>query len=247
MNTLIQTVRTSLLELDAGMKGTLNISDAMEELSGCIFLGKQPERWIKVAYGSLKDLLLWYDDLLLRVAQLAEYSEELVAPKSLWISGLFNPMSYLTAIKQYTARSKRLALDDMGFRTQITNWFDPAEVPEKAEEGAYIHGFTVQGAAWEKGRGADEGNLMEMIPKELTPDLPVMLVTAVLVEEQIALGYQLDLGVCTSSAFYRCPTYVTSARGPGNFVTTVYLKLESDEADPRKWVLAGCALIMQPE
>lgn len=68
MNILLDTVRLSLIELDAGMKGTLNISDAMEELSNCIFLGKQPERWVKVAYNSLKELNSWFDDMLRRVS-----------------------------------------------------------------------------------------------------------------------------------------------------------------------------------
>jgi len=67
MNILLDTVRLSLIELDAGMKGTLNISDAMEELSNCIFLGKQPERWVKVAYNSLKELSSWFEDMLRRV------------------------------------------------------------------------------------------------------------------------------------------------------------------------------------
>lgn len=96
-----------------------------------------------MAYNSLKDLSSWYEDMLLRIEQLVEYSEELIAPKSLWISGLFNPMSYLTAIKQFTARAKGLALDDMGFQTAVTNWFTKEEVPEASGEGAYIHGFTV--------------------------------------------------------------------------------------------------------
>jgi dynein heavy chain len=143
MNILMFTVRTSLQELDAGLKGTLNISDQMEMLSNCIFLGKQPDRWIKVAYGSLKELSAWYEDMNIRIEQLVEYSEELIAPKSLWISGLFNPMSYLTAIKQFTARQKGLALDDMGFQTAVSNWYHKEEVPEAATEGAYIHGFTI--------------------------------------------------------------------------------------------------------
>jgi len=33
MNTLIFTIRTSLEDLDAGMKGTLNMTDNMEKLS----------------------------------------------------------------------------------------------------------------------------------------------------------------------------------------------------------------------
>jgi hypothetical protein len=74
-----------------------------------------------------------------------------------------------------------------------------------------------------------------MIPKELTPELPVMHVTAILVQDHTAKGY------------YECPAYVTSARGPANFVTTCYLKLIDEDADWRPWTLAGCALIMQPE
>jgi hypothetical protein len=77
---------------------------------------------------------------------------------------------------------------------------------------------------------------MDMIPKELTPELPIMYVEAILVSE-----------MSVKTGYYHCPSYVTSARGPANFVTTVYLKLESDEADPRRWTLAGTAIIMQPE
>jgi dynein heavy chain len=71
----------------------------MEALGTSMFLGQQPELWAKYAYFSLKALGAWFDDLMLRIAQLIEYAEELVAPKSLWISGLFNPMSFLTSIK----------------------------------------------------------------------------------------------------------------------------------------------------
>jgi dynein heavy chain len=65
---------------------------------------------------------------LLRIQQLVEYSEELIAPASLWISGLFNPMSYLTSIMQVTARRDNLALDDMALKTDITNVKDKAEI-----------------------------------------------------------------------------------------------------------------------
>lgn len=98
MNTLIFTVRLSLEELDQGMKGSLNITENMEKLAHSMYVNQVPALWEKYAYASKKELLVWYDDLLERIAQLEEYSEELIAPISLWISGLFNPMSYLTAI-----------------------------------------------------------------------------------------------------------------------------------------------------
>jgi dynein heavy chain len=38
MNTLIFTLRTSLEDLDAGMKGQLNITDAMEKLAESMYI-----------------------------------------------------------------------------------------------------------------------------------------------------------------------------------------------------------------
>lgn len=98
MNTLISTMRMSLEDLDAGLAGQLNITEDMEDLANSLFVGTVPALWVKYAYFSIKDLTNWFDDLLLRIAQLVEFSEEMIAPKSLWISGLFNPMSFLTAI-----------------------------------------------------------------------------------------------------------------------------------------------------
>jgi dynein heavy chain len=155
MNTLIFTIRTSLEDLDAGLKGQLNITDEMESLADKMFINLQPDLWVKYAYFSLKDLVTWFEDLLARIAQLEEYQDELIPPKTMWISGLFNPMSFLTAIKQATARAKGLPLDGMDLQTTVTNERDPANVNEAAEDGAFIHGFTLQGAAWENGRGGE--------------------------------------------------------------------------------------------
>lgn len=107
-----------------GLKGQLNITDDMDMLAAKMNLNLQPDIWIKYAYFSLKSLPAWFDDLLLRIKQLTDYSEELIAPCSLWISGLFNPMSYLTSIMQVTARRDNLALDDMTLKTIITNTKD---------------------------------------------------------------------------------------------------------------------------
>lgn len=73
-----------------------------------------------------------------------------------------------------------------------------------------------------------------MVPKELTPELPVMHVTAIPKEHQVGLGY------------YKCPVYVTSMRGP-TFVFTANLKMESEEFDEKVWILAGVGLFMSPE
>jgi len=214
MNTLTFTMKKSLEDLDAGLKGSLNMTDDMEVLSTSMFLGIQPALWVKYAYFSLKSLPNWFDDLQLRIGQLIDYSEELIAPKSVWISGLFNPMSFLTAIMQVTARRDQLPLDNMCLKTDVINFRDPGDIQEVPDNGRYIHGMFLQGASWELGRGPEQGNLTEMIPKELRPELPVVHITAIERKDQVAAG------------FYDCPVYVTSMRG-GTFVFTAKLKMDS--------------------
>jgi len=53
--------------------------------------------------------------LILRIDQLSEWTreEKIEIPRSIWVAGLFNPMSFLTAIMQVTARAKGLPLDDV--------------------------------------------------------------------------------------------------------------------------------------
>ena len=234
MNTLTSTMRKSLQDLDAGLAGALNITEDMETLSQSLFLNKQPALWVKYAYFSLKDLVMWFDDLLLRIKQLDQYSEELVTPASLWISGLFNPMSFLTAIMQVTAREKGLALDDMVLKTDILNIRDPTQITEAAEEGRYIHGFFLEGAAWDLGSGTEQGSLTDMVLKDLHPELPVMHVTSIERKDVVKDG------------FYKCPVYITSQRGP-TYTFTSLLRMESDEFDEKLWILAGVALLMSPE
>jgi dynein heavy chain len=155
MNTLLGVIRFSLFELDAGLKGQLNITDAMELLANSLALNRVPAEWEKYAYFSKKGLLDWFSDLLLRINQLTIWSTDMITPKSLWIPGLFNPMSFLTAIMQVTARQNNLPLDDMTLKTDITNTKNWEELPGPAESGAYVHGFFLEGAGWECGRGGE--------------------------------------------------------------------------------------------
>ena len=48
-----------------------------------------------------------------RTNQLTQWAQDLRTPKSLWISGLFNPMAFVTAVMQITARAKAFPLDQV--------------------------------------------------------------------------------------------------------------------------------------
>ena len=61
---------------------------------------------------------------------------------------MFNPMSFLTAIMQKTSREKILPLDNMSLQTNMTFFKSAEEVTAPAENGAYIHGLVLEGAAW---------------------------------------------------------------------------------------------------
>lgn len=149
-------------DLDAGLRGALNMTDTMEALANQLNLNIVPPFWEKYAYASKKPLLDWFADMRERQAQLVRWSEALETPAVVWISALFNPMSYLTAIMQTTARAKGLGLDYMVLVTDVSNTMDVAEYPEFATEGAYIYGFFLEGAGWEKGRGGEQGYLTDM-------------------------------------------------------------------------------------
>lgn len=233
MNLLLSTIRKGLVDLQAGMEGALNMTDAMEATAAALRINKVPGDWAEQAYFSKKTLQEWFVDLLLRVQQLAEWTDDLETPAVLWLAGLFNPMSFLTAIMQVTSRAHQLPLDDICLRTDVKNSFSKEDF-KTAEVGAYVNGFFLEGAAWEVARGDEQGYLVEMQPKVLHPELPVMHVTAIRRADRV------------TDAMYECPVYVTSLRGP-TYVFAASLQMESEDVPISRWILAGVALLMSAE
>lgn len=78
-----------------------------------------PDSWAAVGYPSLRTLGSWMHNLLARVAQIQEWTGDLTVPKSVNLSYLFNPQSFLTAIKQTTARRNEWALDKTVLITEV--------------------------------------------------------------------------------------------------------------------------------
>ena len=137
MNVLLAAMRRALAELDLGLKGDLTMTEPMERLMTALANDAVPGSWTLLAYPSLRPLSSWMVNLLARVAQLAEWTADLVVPKSVWLSGalalparhchgqgtsacvstaawragLFNPQSFLTAVMQTTARRNDWPLD----------------------------------------------------------------------------------------------------------------------------------------
>jgi dynein heavy chain, axonemal len=153
------------------MKGQLNMSQSMEDLIQAIATNQWPGRdpfsicrWESKAWPSMKNLLSQYNDMLLRVAQLKAWSSELVTPYSLWLSGLFNPTSYLTAVMQVTARRTGMPLDQMTTETHVTTFLRPETIDYYPTDGAFVHGLYIEGARWPLGDEAGDAEMVTGTP-----------------------------------------------------------------------------------
>ena len=264
MNSLLEEIGRSLIELQKGINGQLNMSQKMEDLAEALGLNEVPGRnpfhltsWEKLAWPSRKNLPNWFNDMLKRVTQLRAWSQTLELPFSLWLPGLFNPTAFLTAVKQVVARRNGLPLDNMATETHITIYTREQEVISQAKyptDGAYVHGLFIEGARWSTLEEAEEaktkenvsgtecaGSIVESRLKELLPMMPVIYVKAVQVKPSWiaeSVGYMRP-----ESTLYNCPVYLTTFRGPTyTCLATLKTKLPIE-----KWVLAGVALVMQSD
>ena len=99
------------------------------------------------------------------------------------------------------------------------------------KDGAYCYGFLLDGAKWDWNLGQIE----ESRPKEMFSVMPVCLCKAVMVPKVEKVD----------NTIYECPIYRTEDRG-NTFISVAQLKT-SLKNPPRKWILAGVAIILDVE
>ena len=271
MNYLTLVMLNSMEQLKKGLNGELNMSLQMEELAEALTINQVPGRnifhqmsWEKFAWPSKRSLDGWFRDLVLRIKQLQSWTEDLMRPLCVWISGLFNPMAFLTALMQGTGRVRNLALDNMTVETHATLMQERDKVTDHPVDGAYIDGLYIEGARWGgytiEGANDEEeeeefeeedlyeisgtkcgGHILDSRLKELLPGMPVMYVKAVQTQASwiaTEVGY-----IRPDPSVYNCPIYSTTFRGPTYIVLATLKSVEPST----KWVLAGVAMIMQED
>lgn len=100
MNILIRAICSSLAEIELAFKGELTMTEKMEALMDAIGLNRVPAPWAKLGYPSTRGLASWLDNLKQRLDQLNLWKEDPVKkPNVTFLNRLFNPQSFLTAIK----------------------------------------------------------------------------------------------------------------------------------------------------
>lgn len=106
-NVLLATIRTSLVELEKGIKGLVVMSSDLEEVFTCIYNAQVPPLWSK-AFPSLKPLGAWTRDLVNRVEQFSTWATTTHPPVLFWLSGFTFPTGFLTAVLQTAARKNNV-------------------------------------------------------------------------------------------------------------------------------------------
>ncbi|RNF12557.1 dynein heavy chain 9, axonemal isoform 2 [Trypanosoma rangeli] len=223
MNLLIIVLKTTLEELDLGLKGALSMSAAMQVLFDEIFLDKLPAAWEKVSFLSLRALGSWLENFLVRNDQLVNWTGELQTPRVTNIALFFNPMSFLTAIMQTTSMINSFDLDQMSLVIDVLKK-SADQIETSARDGCHVTGLSMEGARWDTGLACIEESRM----KELYPKMPIMTVRS------------LPLAKIDRRDQYECPVYKTQQRGPG-FVVGFWLRTKQPA---RKWTIAGVGLIL---
>jgi len=182
INTLIKIIVIDLKDLDLAFKGELTMTAAMEDLMENISLNRICAEWAKKSWMSTRGLGSWLDNLKQRLEMLNLWKDDptIINKTICFLNRLYKTNSYLTAIKQVCAQQTGKGLNKLYIQTDVQKKFHwEPEIPgmlQRIEDGAYVFGFQLEGAAWEK----NSGQMEESIPKQQFSVVPIIHCKAVM-------------------------------------------------------------------
>jgi dynein heavy chain len=154
-------LRSSLNQLEKGIKGLVLISPDLEAVLTSLFENKVPKSWAK-AYFSLKPLATWMRDLCDRYGFFALWAQK-AAPHVFWIGAFTYPTGFTTSLLQrFSRRGGAPSIIPIGKAIK--------DITEPPKDGSYISGLYLEGAKW----NFEKMNLMEPEVMELTVLMPVI-------------------------------------------------------------------------
>jgi len=212
------------------------MNEAIEQMIESIRLDRVPPKWIAEGFLSSRKLASWLKSLVHRIDQYKIFSDDPSNPnplKIVFINRLFNPLSYLTAIKQVHAQKVGGELDKLTIFTEPTliDLRNGVDGHNLKEYNSPIFGLHLQGARYD-----DENKVLDdSKPRDDYCVLPVInckVIDKILKPEE-------------NKSLYFCPVYKTTQRDI-SYVTVAHFKTKAS-APPAKWIIAGVACILDVE
>nr|XP_032816356.1 dynein heavy chain 5, axonemal isoform X1 [Petromyzon marinus] len=223
MQRVISLVRSTLNDLRLAIEGTIIMSEGLRDALDCMYDARIPARWRKASWAS-STLGFWFTELLERDRQFRSWCFQ-GRPSCFWMTGFFNPQGFLTAMRQEVTRAhKGWALDSVVLQNDVTRWLRE-DVTRSPDEGVYVHGLFLEGAAWDR----RNGRLAEARPKALSEPMPVVHIYAA-----------NNPAGSKDTQLYSCPIYKKPVRTDLNYIADVDLRTAQP---PEHWILRGVALL----
>ena len=145
-NILVNFMARKLSDLQKALIGEIGMSDDLDGLGSDLFNGYLPSMFRRYVPDTQKALGGWMDHFVGRMDLYSNWIEH-GEPHVMWLAGLHVPESYLTALIQTTCRRKNWPLDKSTFQTKVTGLMSKEEVTEGLEDGCYVIGLYLEGAA----------------------------------------------------------------------------------------------------
>ncbi|KAF1380471.1 hypothetical protein PFLUV_G00164080 [Perca fluviatilis] len=227
-NSLLDTIISSLAELEKGIKGFVVMSSSLEEIFHYIYDARLPPLWEK-AYPSLKPLAAWTRDLCQRVNHFAHWAETAEPPTLFWLSSFTFPNGFLTAVLQSSARQHNISVDTLSWEF-IVSTVDDSNLLYPPKDGVFVRGLYLEGAGWDKRNSC----LVEAEPMQMVCPIPTIHFKPVENRKKAA------------KSMYLCPCYYFPVRsdGAGRPSFVVGVELKSGAMTPDHWIKRGTALLL---
>jgi len=229
-NLLLKKMTGTLLDIQKAIKGTIVMTGELDDMFGAMTRDAVPGLWSGVGYPSLKPLSSWYEDMTQRVEFFRAWVET-GTPITYWVSAFYFPQGFLTSVLQAYSRENMIPVDQLSFEFNMEDTDDYQEMEAAPEQGIFIHGLFVDGAAWD----FQEGVIADQEFGVIYVRAPVMNF----------IPWQDKL---PNPEKFKCPLYKTSVRA-GTLSTTGHstnyvlaIEVETSES-PSYWVLRGAAFL----
>ncbi|KAI9150964.1 hypothetical protein H9P43_009579 [Blastocladiella emersonii ATCC 22665] len=222
MQTVLTVARNDLQDLKLAIDGTIICSAQLQQALDALYDARVPATWAKVSWQGAT-LGLWFTELVLRFQQYHTWVFD-GRPLVFWLTGLFNPQGFLTAIRQEITRVHAgWALDNVRLAPEVVKQMKE-DITAPPSEGLYIHGLFIEGAGWDR----KNLRLVDSQPKIIYQAMPVVHVSAVNGNDE------------PDPKLYRSPVYKRPRRTDQNYIFDIDVKTQQP---PEYWILRGVAMM----